>query len=57
MFGKLLKALFGTGSPSTNTTRKGGYGHGHHKKAISDGLRRGSPSSAKVMADWRWKKR
>lgn len=30
---------------------------GHHKKAIADGLRRGSSEAAKVMAKWRWVKR
>lgn len=28
---------------------------GHHRKAIADGLRRGSSEAAKVMARWRWK--
>jgi len=28
---------------------------GAHKKAISDGLRRGSSEAAKIMAKWRWK--
>jgi hypothetical protein len=30
--------------------------NGHHKPAISDGLRRGSSEAGKIMADWRWKK-
>lgn len=28
---------------------------GHHRKAMADGLRRGSSEAAKVMARWRWK--
>jgi hypothetical protein len=28
---------------------------GHHRKAVADGLRRGSSEAAKVMAKWRWK--
>lgn len=28
---------------------------GHHRKAMADGLRRGSSEAAKVMAKWRWK--
>ncbi len=28
---------------------------GHHRKAIADGLRRGSSEAAMVMARWRWK--
>ena len=57
MFGKLLKALFGGSNSSSTPPSKSGYGRGHHKKAISDGLRRGSPSAGKVMADWRWRKK
>ena len=29
---------------------------GHHKPAISDGLRKGSSEAGKIMASWRWKK-
>lgn len=29
---------------------------GHHKKAISEGLRKGSAEAGRVMAKWRWKK-
>lgn len=28
---------------------------GHHSKAISEGLRKGSSEAGKVMAKWRWK--
>jgi len=42
------------GSQSGGTVRS--YG-GHHKPAISDGLRRGSSEAAKIMAKWRWAKK
>ena len=34
----------------TNIAKKG-----HHSKAISEGLRKGSSEAAKIMAKWRWK--
>ena len=54
MFRKLFSLLGGRSGVSSSVRRSGS---GHHKRAISDGFRRGSSHSAKVMADWRWKKR
>lgn len=48
MFGKLLSVLFNTGVKVVRSNRGG-----HHRRAISQGLRLGSSAAGKVMASWR----
>lgn len=44
---------------SSENVRRGGrtFSGGHHRGAISDGLRKGSSKAGRVMAQWRWRKR
>ena len=51
---KRIRELFTRNKRKQTKTRKKS---GHHKKAVSDGFRRGSSEAARIMAKWRWKKK